>query len=161
MVALLTLLVLSGAPKAPPKAPPPGSGPTAADTAKLYFLAGDLPKAQDWVQRGLKREPKTCGPLKKLLAQYAFLASDLDGITPEQAKEFFELDRKISPTVRGKLTEKAWGKYVLKPLELAKARGQGDVPGALDLVGKVLFVDPTNAEALELQKSLSAPDAGR
>jgi hypothetical protein len=153
----LTVLVSQAA---PPKAPP-GPGPTAAETAKLYFLAGDLPKAQEWVRRGLTREPKTCGPLNKLLAEYAFLAGSLDELTPEQAHEFLELDRKISPTVRGKLSERVYQKYVAHPLELAKSRAQGDEAGALRIVDAVLVIEPGNVEALALQKSLKAADAGR
>jgi hypothetical protein len=136
---------------------------TAAETAKLYFLAGDIQRAQEWVQRGLKREPKTCGPINKALAEYAFLANHLDEFTPEQAKEFLEIDRRISPTVRGKLTEKVFERYVRRPLELAKSRANGDVPGALQIVSGILVIDPKNEDALALKKTLEAPvvDAGR
>lgn len=166
MLALaLTVLVLQAA---PPAAPPPkqgkpakvDSGPTAYDTAKLFFLAGDLATAQEWVLRGLKREPKTCGPLNKLLAEYNFLANHVDEFTPEQARDFLELDRKISPTVRGKVTERAWTRFVTKPLALAQEQAKGDVPQALQLVKQVLFVDPKNAEAVALMAKLT-PDAGR
>ena len=166
MLALTLALVIAAPPvkQAAPK-PPPGPGPTAAETGKLYFLAGDLAKAQEWVQRGLKREPKTCGPLNQLLAEYAFLANHVDEFTPEQAKTFLEVDKKISPTVRGKLTEKAYQKWVAHPLELAKARANGDERGALEIVTRVLIIEPTNADALALKKSLEAvlskPDAGR
>jgi hypothetical protein len=159
MLGFAMLVVLSGN----PTKGPPGPGPTAAETAKLYFLAGDIQRAQEWVQRGLKREPKTCGPLNKALAEYAFLANHLDEFTPEQAKEFLEIDRRISPTVRGKLTEKVFERYVRKPLDLAKSRSNGDVPGALQIVGGILVIDPKNADALALKKTLEAPvvDAGR
>lgn len=159
LLGLAMAVVLSGA---PPKAPP-GPGPTAAETAKLYFLAGDVQRAQEWVQRGLKREPKTCGPLNKLIAEYAFLANHVDEFTPEQAKQFIDLDRSISPTVRGKITEKVYERYVRKPLELARSRSQGDGAGALQIVSGVLVIDPKNEEALALKKTLESPaaDAGR
>lgn len=160
----LAVLVLQAAPPAtPPKQaakPKVDSGPTAYDTAKLFFLAGDLSSAQEWVLRGLKREPKTCGPLNKLLAEYNFLANHVDEFTPEQARDFLELDRKISPTVRGKVTERAWTRFVAKPLALAQEQAKGDVPQALQLVKQVLFVDPKNAEAVALMAKLTQ-DAGR
>lgn len=154
-------LLLQAAPPAKPAAKPSGA-PTAAETAKLFFLAGDVATAQDWVQRGLKREPKTCGPLNKQLAEYAFLLSQLDQPTPEQVRSFFELDRKISPTVRGKLTQKAYERFVEKPLSLAKSQADGGGAMATQLVEQVLFLDPKNAEALALKAKLaSSPDAGR
>ena len=155
----------------PPSAPPPkqgkqkmAPGPTAYDTAKLFFLAGDLATAQEWVRRGLKREPKTCGPLNALLAEYNFLANHVDEFTLEQAKTFLELDRKISPTVRGQITEKAYRRFVTKPLELATEQARGDVPRAVQLLEQVLLVDPANPDALALKAQLSTPgnrkDAG-
>ncbi|MDP1821867.1 MAG: hypothetical protein Q8L48_01430 [Archangium sp.] len=165
MLALaLALLVMQAGPPAPPPKqgakPKVDPGPTAYDTAKLFFLAGDLATAQEWVRRGLKREPKTCGPLNKLLAEYNFLANHIDEFTPDQAREFLELDRQISPAVRGKVTEKAWARFVAKPLELAQdqAKGGGG-PRALQLLEQVLYVDPKNAEALALKAKL-AKDAG-
>lgn len=163
--AIALSLVLAAPPAANPKAgpkPPLGPGPTAAETSKLYFLAGDLAKAQEWVQRGLKREPKTCGPLNQLLAEYAFLANHIDDFTPEQVKTFLEVDKKISPTVRGKLTEKAYQKWVAHPLEIAKSWANGDQAGALKILERILIIEPANAEALALQKSLKSPaDAGK
>ncbi len=156
----LSLIVV----QAPPKGvkPPPGPGPSAYDSAKLFFLAGDLAAAQEWARRGIKREPKTCGPLNKQLAEYNFLANHIDEFTPEQARDFLELDRKISPTVRGKITQKAFAHFVTKPLELAHSQAKGDVPRALQLIDQVLFVDPKNAEALALKAELTpGKDAGR
>lgn len=145
-----------------PKAPPPGSGPTAYDTAKLFFLAGDLATAQEWARRGLKREPKTCGPLNALLAEYNSMANHIDEFTPQEAKTFLDLDRKISPTVRGKITEKAFTRYVVKPLELARSNAPGDLQRALQLIDQVLFVDPKNEDALALKTQLLSPhDAGK
>jgi|GEM_PF-2428188 hypothetical protein len=163
MILALALSVVLTQPAPPPGLQlPRGPGPTAAETGKLYFLAGELATAQQWVQRGLKREPKTCGRLNKLLAEYAFLANHIDEFTSEQARAFFELDRQISPTVRGKLTEKAYERYVRKPLDLARSRAKGDVAGALELVQHVLAVDPKNRDALALQAELvgNRSDAG-
>ncbi len=46
-------------------------------------------------------------------------------------------------------------RYVTKPLELARARANGDVPGALDLLSHVLSIDPKNVEALALRADLT------
>lgn len=162
MLLALLLLVVTQPP--PPAAKPAkvSPGPTAYDTAKLFFLAGDLANAQEWVRRGLKREPKTCGPLNQQLAEYNFLVNHIEEFTPDQARDFLELDRKISPTVRGKVTEKAFARFVTKPLELAKDQAPGDVPRALQLVKQVLYVDPKNPEALALEAGLTHPkDAGK
>jgi len=97
---------------------------------QLFFLAGDSRHpAQEWVRRGLKREPKTCVPLNKLLAEYNFMASHIEEFTSDQARDFLELDRKISPTVRGKVTEKAWARFVTKPLELRRHKPAVTCPG--------------------------------
>ncbi len=168
LLALALSLLVTQAPPAVPK-PKPGNpkltpGPTAYDTAKLFFLAGDLSNAQEWARRGLKREPKTCGPLNAQLAEYNFLVGHIDEFTPDQAKAFLELDRKISPTVRGKTTEKAFTRFVSKPLSLAKEQAKGDVPRALQLVEQVLAVDPKNPDAVALKTELTTPgnrtDAG-
>ncbi len=161
MLLALTLWLLVT--QAPPVAPKPkqqnpklAPGPTAYDTAKLFFLAGDLSNAQAWARRGLQREPKTCGPLNAQLAEYNFLANHIDEFTPEQAKSFLQLDRTISPTVRGKMTEKAFIRFVGKPLELAREQAKGDVPRALQLVEQVLFVDSKNSDAVALKTQLTA-----
>ena len=151
----------------PPQPPSPrqgkqklAPGPTAYDTAKLFFLAGELATAQEWVRRGLKREPRTCVPLNALLAEYNSMANHIDEFKPDEARTFLDLDRKISPTVRGRLTEKAFTRYVSKPLELAKEQAKGDVPRALQLVDQVLTIDPKNAEGLAMKAQLT-PDAGK
>lgn len=151
MIALALTVLIAAAPpeKAPPKVTPPAS-----ETAKVYFLAGDLARAQEWAQRGLKREPKTCVPLNRWLAEYASMVSHLDEFTPEQAKRFLEFDRQISPTVRGKLTLKAVQRYVTFPIGIARARAAGDRASALTLLDQVLYVDPTSAEAMALKKEL-------
>ena len=135
-----------------------GPGPTAYDTAKLFFLAGDLATAQEWARRGLKREPKTCRPLNKMLAEYNFLANHIDEFTPDQAKSFLDLDRQISPSVRGQMTDKAFKRFVIKPLELAHDMATGDPPRARQLVDQVLYVDSKNAEALALLGQLKEGD---
>ncbi len=145
-------------------AAPKPTGPGAADTARLYFLAGDLAQAQAWVRQGLKREPKTCGPLNTALAEYAFLANHIDEFNVAQAKSFIELDRKISPKRRGKLTDQAFLRYVTKPLEQARAWAQENPEGALELVKKALAVDAKNEEArilaAELTQGSNRQDAG-
>lgn len=152
LALVLSSVVLQTAPPKQAKVPP---APSAYDTAKLFFLAGDLAKAQQWARRGLKQEPKTCGPLNIALAEYNFLANHIDEFTLEQAKTFLELDRKISPTVRGRVTEKAFFRYVSQPLEQARGWADGNRNGALQLVARVLAVDPKNPGALELQSRLN------
>lgn len=153
MLALALAVLLSQSP-APSK--PPRGGPSAYDSAKLFFLAGDIPTAQEWARRGLKREPKTCGPLHKQLAEYAFLLSALDQPTPDQVRSFLALDRQISPTVRGKLTERVYERFVARPLQLARAQADGGGgEAALKLVDEVLFVDPSNPDAGALKAKLA------
>ncbi len=170
LIALVLTLVVNAAPDAGAARPVPGKsakgkvarkGPTAYDTALLYFLAGDLPKAQDWAKRGLEREKARCLPLHQHLAEYAYLFG-ADELTRDQARELVALDRKISPTVPSKLTEKVLGAHVTQPLQLAQARATaGDARGAKALAERALFVDPQSAEAKALLASLAAPDAGR
>lgn len=160
MLALALTVVLSqsapafpgpGAPKGRPVTRPMGA-PSAYDSAKLFFLAGDIPAAQDWAQRGLKKEPKTCGPLNRLLAEYGFLLSQMDQPTPTQVRDFLALDRQISRDVRGKLTEKVYERFVTKPLQLARLQADGGgTVFALKVADEVLFLDPANAEALQLK----------
>lgn len=169
LAALLTAALLAAAPPAPGAAPGPApvkgkkarKGPSAYDTALLYFLAGDLPKAQDWARRGLEREKEKCLPLHRLLAEYAFLLGESE-LTREQARELVALDRKISATVPSKLTEKVLGRFVKGPLEVARARAKaGDAQGAKALVEEALFVDPQDADGKALWASLQPADAGR
>lgn len=148
----LALLVSCWLAQAPVARPIPV--PSAAETARLYFLAGDLAKAQEWAQRGLKRERKKCAALNQALAEYSFLAHHLDELSLDQARQFLAWDKKISPQARGKLTEQVLERYVRKPLSLAQMRAAGDTQGALALVSQVLAVDPQNAEAKELQARL-------
>ena len=154
MVALVLALVLSAPPA---KAPAPPAG----ETAKLFFLAGDVAKAVDWAQRGLKSDAAKCKPMLKALAEYGALANHTDDFTPEQAKAFLEWDRRISPGTPGKLTVPVIHHFVTAPLEKARADLKAGEPAAARaLVLGVLKVDPKNADALALEQQLSA-DAGR
>lgn len=155
MAALLLALVLSTPPARPP-APPAG------ETAKLFFLAGDLAKAVDWAERGLKTEPLKCKPMLRALAEYGALANHTDDFTPEQAKAFLEWDRQIAPGTPGKLTVPVINHFVAVPLDKARAALKaGDPAAARALVAGALTVDPKNAAALALSRQLSAADAGR
>ncbi|MEW5742815.1 MAG: hypothetical protein AB1938_28115 [Myxococcota bacterium] len=157
--ALLVSLALFQAP--PQKAPP---APSRSETAKLFFLAGDLSKAQEIARSGAtsKTDGKRCQALLKLLAEYAFLANHIDEFTPEKARQFLELDAKIAPDARGKLTEKAIERYVTKPLAIARLRAEaGDRDGARKLAQDILQVDPRHAETKAFLASLDAPDAGQ
>jgi hypothetical protein len=152
LLALALSLSLSQAPE---------RGPSAYDTAKLFFLAGDVAKAQEIARRGLKDDGKRCKAMLKLLAEYAFLANHVDEFTPEQAKQFLDLDRKIAPGAVGKLTQKAVERYVDKPLSIAKLRAEaGDATGAKAICADILKIDPKHAATLAFVKALDAPDAG-
>ncbi|MEW6434605.1 MAG: hypothetical protein AB1730_24155 [Myxococcota bacterium] len=157
MVAVLALaLSLS---QAPPGNSP--AGPGAFETAKLFFLAGDISKAQDIARSGLKTDKKRCTEILKLLAEYAFLANHMDEFTPGQAKAFLELDAKIAPGGVGKLTRKTIERFIEKPLEVAKLRAQaGDPAGAAAIAREALKVDPKHAGTLAFLASLEAADAG-
>lgn len=160
-LALTVALSQSPAKSAGVGAPPP------SETAKLFFLTGDLAKAQEIARGGLKKDGKRCRPLLKLLAEYAFLAARMDDFTPEQAKEFLALDAKIAPGGVGKLTQKTIERFIDKPLAIAKLRAQaGDRAGAQAIARDALAVDPKHADALAFLASLEAgdggvPDAGR
>lgn len=150
MLPLVLLAVLSGAPAATKK--PAGPHPT--ETAKLFFLAGDIAKAQEFARACVRREPKKCGPINGWIAEYAFLIRDADTLTVEQARQLLELDKKIAPNKRGKLTETVVERYVTRPLERARSLSTQDRLAALHVVEQVLTIEPANAAALELQKSL-------
>lgn len=154
MGALLLALVLAAPPKKLP-APPPG------ETAKLYFLAGDVAKAVDWARRGVRTDAAKCKPMLEALAEYGALANHTDDFTPEQARAFLEWDRKISPGTPGKLTVPVINHFIVVPLERARADLQaGELAEARERLALVLAVDPKNAAALALEEQLSA-DAGR
>lgn len=157
MLTILVVALLSGTPaKKPVDAPHP------SETAKLFFLTGDIAKAQEIARLCLRKEPKKCGPLNRWIAEYAFLVRDIDALTPEQARELIELDAKIAPDARGKLTQKVVERFVTIPLERAKTLAPVDRKGAAQVVERVLFVEPKNVAALELQKTLrNEADAGQ
>lgn len=134
----------------PERTPPPG------ETAKLYFLAGDLAKAVEWATRGLKTDSKACKPMLKALAEYGFLANHTDEFTSEQARDFIKWDRVISPATPGRLTLPVVERFVTDPLERAKQLSYLDPVQARQFVDRVLNVDPQNAEAIGLKRQLSS-----
>jgi len=161
----MLFLLLSLAVSAPPAAPElPKQGPSPSEMAKLYFLAGDVETAVNTCRMGLKVEPKKCGPMLKALAEYGFLAARRDALTQAEVKSFLAWDRILSPGQPSRLTEPVIHRAVTAPLGLARARLQaGDRAGAKGFLDAVLEVDPKNAEALSLQKTLheGASDGGR
>jgi len=156
MLAIVLSLALSQA----PAVTPPGPGPAPSETAKLFFLAGDVAKAEEVARSGVKKDGKRCKPLLKLLAEYGYLVNHMDEFTPEQARQFIELDAKIAPGAVGQLTRKTIERFIDKPLEVARLRAKaGDVTGAAAIARDTLKVDSKHAEALAFLASLEA-DAG-
>ena len=143
-MALLLALVLASHPS--PSLP--------ASSARLSFLAGDLSTAVEWARRGVATEPEVCKPMLKALAEYAFLANHSDELTPEQARDFIKWDRVISPTVPGKLTQPVIARFVTGPLARAREMASSNAAQTKVLIERVLAVDPENAEALKLRKTL-------
>lgn len=143
--------------------------PTAIESARLYFIAGNIPSARQWGQRGLKKEAKVCKPLLKDLAEYSFLLSKYEALTLEEAKLMIALDRRISPKSVGKLTTPVIERYVTGPMGRARLWAeQGAAGEAVKFVDDALTVDPTNADARALRAQLLAVadggvawDAGR
>ncbi|MBX7099155.1 MAG: hypothetical protein K1X89_15700 [Myxococcaceae bacterium] len=151
MKLTLALLLLAAA--------PPKKGPKPSEMAHLYFLAGDLPHAVESAKKCNELEGGKCKAMFKALAEYQFLASRAERLTPAEAKQFIAYDREISKTVPAKLTERVIARYVTEPLDLAnRAAAAGDREQALGLAKAVLDVDPTNADARAM---LGLPDAGR
>ncbi|MBL8935243.1 MAG: hypothetical protein JNM69_11870 [Archangium sp.] len=161
MLSLALALLVTQAPPLPPG----GKqliAPTAIETARLYFLAGDLSTSREWCERGLKREAKVCKPLLKDLAEYKFLMSKFEELTLDEAKQVIALDRRISPKEPGKLTRPIVERYVNGPMTRAKLWAeQGAAAEAVRFVEDALKVDPTNADARALLKQLGTlADAG-
>lgn len=161
MLSLALALLVTQAPPLPPG----GKqliAPTAIETARLYFLAGDLSTSREWCERGLKREAKVCKPLLKDLAEYKFLMSKFEELTLDEAKQVIVLDRRISPKEPGKLTRPIVERYVNGPMTRAKLWAeQGAAAEAVRFVEDALKVDPTNADARALLKQLGTlADAG-
>ncbi len=156
--AALAVLLAASAFGAPPSKP---AGPPPAELAQLYFLAGDLPSAQQTCSRVAQVDAR-CRALIKPLAEYAFLAGTRDSFTPAQAREYLALDARLSPKARSKLTEPTWQRFVQEPLARAKAWAQqGHAAEAVPVVEGVLLVVPAHAEAQALLQTLRAPtDAG-
>lgn len=139
-------------------AQPGVSAPPPAETAKLYFLAGDLAKAQEWARAGAKQGDVVCAKQVKLLAEYAYLANQLDHFSKAQAKAFIALDATLSPTVAGKLTQPIIDHFVLQPLRVARAHhSQGRVLDAWYIVAQVLEVAPSNVDAQRFFTAARAP----
>lgn len=161
LVALLSLAVTQ-APPLPPGLEGSKVAPTALETARLYFLAGDVANAKGWAQRGLKKEAKTCKPLLRDLAEYAYLIGKYDELTLDEARQVLELDRRISPKARGKLTVRIEERFVTGPLKRARDWAvQGAAAEAVAFVDDVLKVEPGHAEAKALRlELLSAADGG-
>ncbi|MBE2249683.1 MAG: hypothetical protein IAE78_09045 [Myxococcus sp.] len=136
--------------------------PTALETARIYFIAGNLPAAREWGQRGLKREARVCKPLLKDLAEYSYLVSKYEPLTLEEARTLLALDKRISPKAVGKLTEPVVDRYVKGPLARASLWAeQGAAAEAVRFVDDVLLVDPANAEARALRlRLLEVADGG-
>ncbi|MDP3499452.1 MAG: hypothetical protein Q8S33_03940 [Myxococcales bacterium] len=170
MISALLMLVVSQ------PMPMPGAGggdkalaPTAIETARLYFIAGNIPSAREWGQRGLKKEAKLCKPLLKNLAEYSFLLSKYEALTLDEAKLMIVLDRRISPKAVGKLTTPVIERYVTGPMVRARLWAeQGAAGDAVKFIDDVLTVDPSNADAKALRAQLLAVadggvvwDAGR
>jgi tetratricopeptide (TPR) repeat protein len=134
----------------------------ASETAKLYYLAGDLSTAREWCERGLKKEGPVCKPFLKHLAEYAFLLGKFEPLTLGEAKQVIELDRRLSPAAAGKLTKPVQERFVLGPLARARAWAIQGAPGeAIRFVDEALQVDPTNADAKALRlQLLAAADGG-
>jgi len=129
--------------------------PTAFETSRIYFIAGNLPSAREWGQRGLKKEAKACKPLLKDLAEYSFLLSKYEALTLDEAKQMLILDRRISPKAIGKLTSPVIERYVTGPMARARLWAeQGAAAEAVKFVDDALLVDPANADARTLRRRL-------
>lgn len=129
--------------------------PTAIETARLYFIAGNLPAAREWGQRGLKKEAKACKPMLRDLAEYSFLLSKYEALTLDEAKQMLILDRRISPKAVGKLTSPVIERYVTGPMARARLWAeQGAAAEAVKFVDDALVVDPSNVDAKALRRRL-------
>lgn len=165
LLALLAAALLTQVPT-PPVPPGAGAAPPPWEVAKLFFLAGDVARAVETVLKCQVTSPKRCGPMKKPLVEYQYLASKRDELTREEAAQLIAYDRQLSPTKPGKISEPIIARFVTTPLSLAKARIDGGDPESARLaLEAVLAVDPKQAEAKALLKSLPKPppakDAGR
>lgn len=143
--------------------------PTAIETARLYYLAGDLRSSREWCERGLKKERKRCQPFLRSLAEYEFLMGKYDELSLAEAATVVQLDRGLSPGEPGKLTKPVLERYVRGPMMRARDwAAQGASGEAVRFVDDVLKVDPKNDEAKQLRAELLAQadggvpaDAGR
>ncbi len=141
-----------------PKGPPPH-----LETARLYFVAGDLRRAGEFIDRCLQSpEKKKCLPIKRALAEYSYLASQRDSLTAAQARQVLEFDRQISPQKVGKLTQVVSEQWVGRPTRIAQSRFEaGQLTAARASLDEALAVDPLNVEALAVKARIdNAADAG-
>ncbi len=137
------------------------AAPKASDGVRAAFINGDLPQAQRAAGMCFKKEPKVCKELSRYLAEYTYLYSHVDSFKPEDAHTFIELDKKLSPKQRGRLTDHVIDRYVDKPFATAESLSHGNEKLALEVVEKVLIVDPKHVDALALKKELlNKLDAG-
>jgi hypothetical protein len=156
MIALLALALATN-PLAGPAAPK--EGPQPSELAKLYFIAGDLSRAHDALNAGVKRDPK-CEPMLRALADYQYLVSRSDRLTPADAKQLFALDRALSPQAMGKITKPVHDRFVAMPLLKAKARlDAGLTQEALGFARAAYDADPYDADAVATMSRLGV-DAG-
>ncbi len=164
---LLTLLVLTqGAPVLPPVsgAGAPSGAPALLSTAQLYFVAGDLRRATEYIDQCLRtREKPSCVKVKKALVEYTYLASRRDSLTADQARQMIAFDRQVGATERSKVTQVVLEQWVRRPVRLAQARCEaGLTTEAATLLTEALAVDATDADALSLKTRCAglARDAG-
>ena len=151
-MALLLAIVLAAG-HAAVKAPA-SKAPDVAASARLSFRAGDLAKAVDWASHCVRAQPEVCRPLLKALAEYGLLANHTDELTVDQARDFIRYDRVISPEAPGRITKAVIARFVTGPLSHARDLAAAEPERAKALVDRVLEVDPSNADASELRKSL-------
>ncbi len=149
----LLALLLAAAPPELEKGPPP------SELVKLYFIAGDLLRAQEVLKLGLTKDPK-CKPMKVPFFEYQELAAKGEHLTVAQAKAMIADDRLVSPLAMGKITKPVYERFVTLPLLKAKARlDAGLVLEAAQLAREALEADPASAEAKAILGQLGA-DAG-
>lgn len=155
MPLILLALLLS---QAPPQKLGGGARPKPSEMAHLFFLAGDLARAVDQARQCNVAEKGKCKAMLVALAEYQFLANRIERFSAADARSFIALDRTISKTVPGKLTEPVLARWVKDPIARAtQAATAGDRAQAEAIAVQVLQIDPGNADA----RALAGRDAGR
>ena len=149
----LLLLALAAAPPDLDRGPPP------SELAKLYFIAGDLLRAQQALRLGQSRDPRAKAMMPAFI-EYEQLATRADHLTQAEAKAFVADDRALSPLAMGKMTKGVYDRFVTTPLLKARARADAELNAeAMALARAALEVDPHSAEAIALLRQLGV-DAG-